>query len=60
MPTNSVIDVNAAASSTKIRNIAASPTESLEHRKNNVLFLFYGQATDRGRRENRPAKGCLG
>jgi hypothetical protein len=29
MPTNSVIDVNAAASSTKIRNIAGLRTESL-------------------------------
>jgi hypothetical protein len=38
IPTNSVIDAKAAASSTKIRNIIASL--SLEHIGNNVPFLF--------------------
>ena len=38
IPTNSVIDARAAASSTKIRNIVASL--GLEHRGNNVPFLF--------------------
>jgi hypothetical protein len=38
MPTNSVIDAKAAASSTKIRNIVTS--FGLEHTENNVPFLF--------------------
>jgi hypothetical protein len=38
MPTNSVMDAKAAASSTKIRNIVASL--GLEHRENIVPFLF--------------------
>jgi hypothetical protein len=38
MPTNSVIDAKAAASSTKIRNIVASL--GLEHKGNIVPFLF--------------------
>jgi len=38
IPTNSVIDAKAAASSTKIRNITASL--DLEHRENIVPFLF--------------------
>jgi hypothetical protein len=42
IPTNSVIDASAAASSTNTRNIA--PSLVLEHRENNVLFLFIGQA----------------
>jgi hypothetical protein len=38
IPTNSVIDARAAASSTKIRNMIASL--GLEHRGNIVPFLF--------------------
>jgi len=38
IPTNSVIDAKAAASSTKIRNIEVSL--NAEHRGNNVPFLF--------------------
>jgi hypothetical protein len=38
IPTNSVIDARAAASSTKIRNIVASLGQ--EHRENIVPFLF--------------------
>jgi hypothetical protein len=38
IPTNSAIDVKAAASSTKIRNIVTS--FGLEHTENNVPFLF--------------------
>jgi hypothetical protein len=41
IPTNSVIDAKAAASSTKIRNIIVSlGLEYLEHRENNVPSLF--------------------
>jgi hypothetical protein len=50
MPTNSVIDASAAASSTKILNIVISLDFDplvlnmvLEHRENIVLFLFPGQ-----------------
>jgi hypothetical protein len=50
MPTNSVIDASAAASSTKILNIVISLdfdplvlNMALEHRENIVLFLFPGQ-----------------
>ena len=38
IPTNSVIDASAAASSTNIFNIPAS----MERKKNNVPFLFSG------------------
>lgn len=41
IPTNSAMDVSAAASSTKIRNMSAS--RSLEHRENIVPFLFWRQ-----------------
>jgi hypothetical protein len=42
IPTNSVIDASAAASSTKILNIALSLRQQ-EHRENIVPFLFYRQ-----------------
>ena len=38
IPTNSVIDASAAASSTNVFNIPAS----MERKKNNVPFLFSG------------------
>src|SRR5436853_4008168 len=41
IPTNSTIDASAAASSTKVFNI--SPLPPLEHRENNVPFLFRRQ-----------------
>jgi hypothetical protein len=43
IPRNSVSDASAAASSTKIFNIIASLT--LEHKENNVPFLFRGQGS---------------